>query len=83
MLGHPELHALFGIPAVIYNQIGNGQSTHLPNKLPSFWTVDLFVDELDVILKHLSIQDDFRTCSVIPGEECSPRSLWRRGHRLA
>ena len=44
-------------PLIFYDQIGNGQSTHLPDKAgdESFWTVDLFVKELDNLLTHLGL----------------------------
>ncbi|TCD64548.1 hypothetical protein EIP91_003986 [Steccherinum ochraceum] len=50
-----------GIPVILYDQIGNGRSTHLPEKLgvADFWTVQLFIDELDSLLKHLGVQDNF------------------------
>jgi L-proline amide hydrolase len=38
-----------------YDQIGCGRSTHLPDAAPSFWTVQLFLDELDALLGHLGI----------------------------
>ncbi|KAF9267098.1 proline-specific peptidase [Marasmius fiardii PR-910] len=50
-----------GIPVVLYDQLGNGKSTHLPEKAGdvSFWTVDLFLRELDNVLSHLGIKDDY------------------------
>ncbi|KAI0776853.1 proline-specific peptidase [Trametes elegans] len=42
-------------PVILYDQIGNGRSTHLPDKPPSFWTVDLFLAEF----QHLGIEDDY------------------------
>lgn len=44
-------------PVIFYDQIGNGQSTHLPEKSgdESFWTVDLFVKELDNLLTALGL----------------------------
>jgi L-proline amide hydrolase len=38
-----------------YDQIGCGRSTHLREAPASFWTVQLFVDELDNLLDHLGI----------------------------
>lgn len=38
-----------------YDQLGNGRSTHLPEAPADFWTVDLFLDELDALLSHLGI----------------------------
>lgn len=58
LLPHADL-AEQRYPVIFYDQIGNGQSTHLPTKPLSFWTVDLFLDELANLLEHLGIQDDF------------------------
>ena len=45
-----------GSRAVInYDQIGNGQSTHLPDQGDDFWTVELFIAELANLLRHLGI----------------------------
>ena len=54
--------AAFGGPeraVVHYDQIGNGGSSHLPDRGPEFWTVDLFLDELDNLLNRLGIADDY------------------------
>ncbi|MFJ9813631.1 proline iminopeptidase-family hydrolase [Streptomyces sp. NPDC101158] len=48
-----------GWPVVHYDQIGNGGSTHLPQAGADFWTVDLFLDELDNLVHALGIADDF------------------------
>ncbi|KAH9908355.1 Alpha/Beta hydrolase protein [Xylariomycetidae sp. FL2044] len=44
-------------PVVFYDQIGNGRSTHLPEKAgdEAFWTIDLFKQELDNLLSHLGL----------------------------
>lgn len=47
--------ALDGRAVIHYDQLGNGKSTHLPEKGPDFWTVDLFLAELDALLAHLGI----------------------------
>ncbi|WP_144962327.1 proline iminopeptidase-family hydrolase [Pseudomonas oryzihabitans] len=44
-----------GWPVVHYDQLGNGRSTHLRGIDPGFWTVALFLDELDNLLRHLGI----------------------------
>ncbi|RAL08469.1 proline-specific peptidase [Aspergillus homomorphus CBS 101889] len=46
---------------ILYDQIGNGLSTHLPEKRgdQAFWTVDLFVAELENLLTHLDITGNF------------------------
>jgi L-proline amide hydrolase len=48
-----------GRPVIHYDQIGNGRSTHLRRADPSFWTVDLFVAELDNLLTRLGIVDSY------------------------
>ncbi|TDD35456.1 alpha/beta fold hydrolase [Actinomadura sp. KC06] len=48
-----------GRPVVHYDQIGNGGSTHLPDRGADFWTVRLFLDELDNLLTRLGIADDY------------------------
>ena len=46
-------------PVIFYDQIGNGRSTHLKQKPPTFWTVDLFVNELYNLLRALKIQNKY------------------------
>jgi L-proline amide hydrolase len=48
-----------GRAVVHYDQLGAGRSTHLPDKGPDFWTVQLFLDELDNLLAHLGIADSY------------------------
>ncbi|KAI5924865.1 proline-specific peptidase [Camillea tinctor] len=45
------------VPLVFYDQIGNGRSTHLPEKAGDehFWTVDLFKNELGNLISHLGL----------------------------
>ena len=42
---------------VLYDQLGNGRSTHLPDRGAEFWTVDLFVRELHALVDHVGITD--------------------------
>ncbi|SDY88204.1 L-proline amide hydrolase [Amycolatopsis xylanica] len=58
LLNATELSEL-GNPVVHYDQLGNGGSTHLPDKGADFWTVDLFAQELDNLLRQLGIQDNY------------------------
>jgi L-proline amide hydrolase len=44
-----------GRACVLYDQVGNGRSEHLPDADPSLWTVDLFATELEALLEHLGI----------------------------
>ncbi|NUW00635.1 proline iminopeptidase-family hydrolase [Streptomyces sp. CAI 127] len=48
-----------GWPVVHYDQLGNGGSTHLPDAGADFWTVGLFLEELDNLLRHLGVADDY------------------------
>ncbi|GAB3684781.1 proline iminopeptidase-family hydrolase [Actinocorallia lasiicapitis] len=48
-----------GWPVVHYDQLGNGGSTHLPGRGADFWTVRLFLEELDNLLERLGIADDY------------------------
>lgn len=56
-----DLTEKHGIPVILYDQLGNGNSTHLPEKMgdTSFWTEQLFLDELDNLLTHLGIDGDY------------------------
>lgn len=44
-----------GRAVIHYDQLGNGYSTHLPDAGPDFWTVNLFLAELDNLIAHLGI----------------------------
>jgi len=56
---HSALTAEYDIPVILYDQLGNGRSTHLKEKAPEFWTIDLFIEELENIIKYFGIQDRF------------------------
>lgn len=47
----------YGIPVVMYDQVGCGRSTHFPEKArdASFWTPGLFAAELDNLIRSLGI----------------------------
>lgn len=51
-----DIAALDGRPVIHYDQLGNGNSTRLPEKGPDFWTVGLFLEELDALLTHIGIR---------------------------
>ena len=61
LLSLTDLTASYAIPVIFYDQLGNGKSTHLPEKSgdASFWTEELFLAELRQLLEHLGVQDDF------------------------
>lgn len=44
---------------VLYDQLGNGRSDHLPDADPSFWTVELFERELAALADHLGIAERY------------------------
>ncbi|KAI9461090.1 proline-specific peptidase [Boletus coccyginus] len=54
-----ELHTRFNIPVIFYDQIGIGESSHPKDVPKEFWTVDLFMDELDNVLEHFGIMANF------------------------
>jgi proline-specific peptidase len=53
------LNVDYGVPVIIYDQLGCGQSTHLRDKKgdTEFWTLDLFVAELRNLLEGLGIEN--------------------------
>ncbi|KZS95523.1 proline-specific peptidase [Sistotremastrum niveocremeum HHB9708] len=54
-----DLATSHNIPVILYDQIGIGNSTHLPDKPKEFWKPELFIDELENLINHFGIQDDF------------------------
>jgi L-proline amide hydrolase len=48
-----------GRAVIHYDQVGCGKSTHLPKKGKDFWTVQLFIDELDNLVDHLGQRKQF------------------------
>ena len=54
-----DLATLYNIPVILYDQIGNGRSTHLRDKNGdnSFWTPALFRAELDDLIAKLGLSN--------------------------
>src|SRR5437764_1350925 len=50
-----DIAAATGLAVVHYDQLGCGRSTHLPDKGEDYWTVELFLDELQNLLQALGI----------------------------
>lgn len=48
-----------GWPVVHYDQLGNGGSTHLPDKGADFWTVELFLDEIANLTRTLGVDGNY------------------------
>jgi len=54
-----ELIAQTGRAAVLYDQIGCGNSTHLPGAPKDFWQPELFMEEILALTQHLGIADNY------------------------
>jgi L-proline amide hydrolase len=48
-----------GRACVLYDQLGNGRSDHLPDADPSLWTVDLFERELAALADHVGVAERY------------------------
>ena len=48
-----------GRPVIFYDQLGCGLSTHLRDAPHDFWSVELFLDELDALLNLLGIASGY------------------------
>jgi L-proline amide hydrolase len=48
-----------GWTCVLYDQLGNGRSEHHEGVPAAFWTPELFLDELRLLVAHLGIADDY------------------------
>ncbi|KAJ7629964.1 proline-specific peptidase [Mycena polygramma] len=44
---------------IFYDQLGSGRSTHLRSKETTFWTIDLFIAELENVLAFFGVTDRF------------------------
>ncbi|MFM6840810.1 MAG: proline iminopeptidase-family hydrolase [Candidatus Planktophila sp.] len=51
--------AATGRPAITYDQIGCGGSTHLQDKPKEFWSIELFKKEFGLLVDHLGISGGF------------------------
>lgn len=54
-----DLHEQHQIPIIYYDQVGCGRSTHFQEKTgdESFWTFDLFIQELDNLVDHFGLRE--------------------------
>ncbi|KAJ3570789.1 hypothetical protein NP233_g4164 [Leucocoprinus birnbaumii] len=59
LLYHSDLAVKHNIPVILYDQLGNGKSTHLKDKPKDFWNIALFVEELENLVRHFDIQAGF------------------------
>lgn len=54
-----ELVRPTGRAVVLYDQIGCGLSTHLIDAPKEFWTPELFMEELQLLVEHLGISNNY------------------------
>lgn len=59
VLGIVHLIAMSGRPVIVYDQIGSGLSTHMKDKPSEFWTVELFKEELNLLLNEFKISKKY------------------------
>ncbi|KAH8898532.1 proline-specific peptidase [Thozetella sp. PMI_491] len=54
-----DLFTVYKIPVIFYDQVGCGRSTHFREKMgdESFWTFNLFYEELDNLIDHLKLRE--------------------------
>ena len=44
-------------PIILYDQIGNGRSSHLKDKPASFWTIELFLEQLESLISYFHLNN--------------------------
>jgi L-proline amide hydrolase len=49
----------FGRACILYDQVGCGKSTHLPDAPTDFWSPQLFKDELAELTRHVGVADRY------------------------
>ena len=59
LLRYADLAEMGDRAVIHYDQLGCGRSTRLPDAPTSYWTLDLFLRELDALLRHLGIADRY------------------------
>ncbi|KAK0710427.1 Alpha/Beta hydrolase protein [Apiosordaria backusii] len=59
LLSLTDLYSTHNIPLIFYDQIGCGRSTHYRDKIAdiTFWTIDLFLNELDNLIDCLNLRE--------------------------
>ena len=67
-----------GRAVIHYDQLGGGKSTHLPDKGVEFWTVALFLEELDNLLGALGVKDRYHLLGQSWGGMLSSEHALRR-----
>lgn len=59
LLPFSDIAVTTNAPVILYDQIGNGKSTHLRDKPQEFWKIPLWVDELANLLAYFHIEDSY------------------------
>ncbi|CZT50657.1 related to proline iminopeptidase [Rhynchosporium secalis] len=61
LLNHSHLTHTLSIPVILYDQIGSGLSTHLPEtaSTPSLWDESIFFSQIHQLLTHLGISQNY------------------------
>jgi L-proline amide hydrolase len=81
-----RINEIDGRPVIHYDQLGNGNSTRLPEKGPDFWTPALFLEELDALLtlgaEHAVLQPDGLKALVIANSPANMRTWVSEANRL-
>ncbi|KAJ7472723.1 proline-specific peptidase [Mycena latifolia] len=77
-LPHSDLWASRGLPVIFSDQVGCGRSSH-PDKPPEFWTLDVFIDQLDGVLAHFNIAAKFALLGHAWGGMLAATYAYRRG----
>ena len=74
-----------GRQVVLYDQLGNGNSTHLPDKAgdAEFWTPALYLGELHEVIKHLGFGSGMHFLGQSWGGMLGIEYAVRRPHELA
>ncbi|KAF7319140.1 AB hydrolase-1 domain-containing protein [Mycena chlorophos] len=60
LLNLADLTLKHDIPVVLYDQLGTGNSTRLPDKdNKDFWTINLFLSQLERLVRHLGLEGGY------------------------
>ncbi len=71
-----------GRAVIFYDQLGNGNSTHLRDAPVDFWTMDLFKDELNNLVKELGVADRYHVLGQSWGGFLAQEHAIERPHGL-
>jgi len=78
-----DLVAQSGRAAILYDQLGCGNSTHLQEKPSDFWTPELFMQELQLLVEHLGISNKYALLGQSWGGMLGMQFATQKPHGLA